>query len=110
MQFVGAPEEAVAKLKASPAWPGMLALATTLAHDNAVLGPDRSVPVAVAAKVKAPTLVMDGGASVGPMPFMRATADRLGQAIPGARRQVVEGQAHDASANAVAPLLLQFFG
>ena len=95
MKFVGAPDEAVAKMKASPAWPGMVAMAPTLAYDNAVVGDDRSVPVGIAAKVKASTLVMDGGASVGPMPFMRATADKLGKVIPGARRHVVEGQGHD---------------
>lgn len=109
MQFVGAPEEAVAKMKASPAWPGMVAMAPTLAHDNAVLGGDRSVPVAIAARIQASTLVMDGSASAGPMPFMRPTADKLAQAIPGARRQVVEGQAHDVDAKVLAPVLVKFF-
>jgi pimeloyl-ACP methyl ester carboxylesterase len=109
MKFVGAPDEVVAKMKASPAWPAMVAMAPTLAHDNAVVGPDRSVPVAAAARVKAATLVMDGGASLGPMPFMRATADTLGKAIPGARRLVVEGQAHDVDSKVLAPLLIRFF-
>ncbi|HEY6124746.1 MAG TPA: alpha/beta hydrolase [Steroidobacteraceae bacterium] len=109
MKFVGAPEEVVAKMKASPAWPGMLAMAPTLAYDIAVLGDDRSVPVAIASKVKAVTLVMDGGASAGPMPFMRPTADKIGTAIPGARRLVVEGQAHDVSAKVLAPILSKFF-
>lgn len=110
LQFVGMPEEAVGKVKASPAWGGMVAMAPTLAYDNAVVGEDRSVPTGVAAKVQARTLVMDGGASLGPMPFMRATADKLGKAIPGARRQVIEGQAHDVSAEALAPILVKFFG
>lgn len=109
MKFVGAPEAAIAQMKASPAWPGMLAMAPTLAHDNAVLGADRAVPVGVAAQVKVPTLVMDGSASLGPMPFMRPTADKLAKAIPGAQRRIVQGQAHDASAQALAPLLLEFF-
>jgi pimeloyl-ACP methyl ester carboxylesterase len=109
MKFVGAPDEVVTKMKASPAWPGMLAMAPTLAYDNAVLGDDRSVPAGLAAQVKATTLVMDGSASLGPMPFMRATADKLGQLIPGARRHVIEGQAHDVSAAALAPILLKFF-
>lgn len=108
MKFVGAPDEVVAKMKASPAWPGMLAMAPTLSYDNAILGEDRSVPAGIAARVKATTLVMDGGASAGPMPFMRATADKLGKTIPGAQRQVVEGQAHDVSAQVLAPLLLKF--
>jgi pimeloyl-ACP methyl ester carboxylesterase len=109
MKFVGAPDEAIAGMKSSPAWPAMEAMAPTLAYDNAVVGDDRSVPVKVAAKVEAPTLVMDGGASLGPMPFMRASADKLAKAIPGAQRRIVEGQAHDVSPKALAPILLEFF-
>ena len=109
LKFVGAPDEALAQMKASPAWPGMVAMAPTLAYDIAVVGDDRSVPVGMAAKIRAKTLVMDGSASAGPMPFMRATADKLAKVIPGARRQVVEGQAHDVSAKALAPILLKFF-
>jgi len=109
MAFVGAPGEVVASMKASPAWPGIVAMAPTLAYDNAVLGDDRSVPVGIAAKVRAVTLVMDGSASAGPMPFMRPTADKIAKSIPGARRQVVEGQAHDVSAKVLAPILLKFF-
>jgi pimeloyl-ACP methyl ester carboxylesterase len=108
LKFTGAPEKVLTQLKTSPAWPGMVALAPTLAYDNAVLGVDRSVP-AIATRVKAQTLVMDGGASLGPMPFMRATADKLAKLIPNAQRRVVEGQAHDVSAKVLAPLLLKFF-
>ena len=109
MRFVGASDEALAGMKASPAWPGMEAMAPTLAYDNAVVGDDRAVPVAIAAKVKARTLVMDGGASLQAMPFMRATADKLGKTIPGAQRRTIEGQAHDVSAKVLAPILLTFF-
>ena len=43
------------------------------------------------------------------MPFMRATAEKIAKAIPGAQRQVVEGQAHDVDAKVLAPILLKFF-
>jgi len=109
MKFTGAPDKVLEEMKASPAWPGMEAMAPTLAYDNAILGDDRRVPVEVAAKVKVPTLVMDGGASLGPMPFMRATADKLGKAIPNAQRRTLEGQAHDVSAKALVPILVKFF-
>src|SRR5688572_11010327 len=108
MKFVGAPEQAVAKMKSSPAWPGMVAMAPTLAYDNAILGDDRSVPGSVA-RISSPTLVMDGGASAQPMPFMRITADKLGKKIPNAQRLTVEGQAHDVSSKVLAPILLKFF-
>jgi hypothetical protein len=87
----------------------MLAMAPTLAYDNAVVGDDRSVPVSVASRVRASTLVMDGSASLGPMPFMRPTADKLARLVPGARRRVVEGQGHDVSAKVLAPVLSTFF-
>jgi pimeloyl-ACP methyl ester carboxylesterase len=109
LEFVGAPAEAVMKMKTSPAWDGMQAMAPTLAYDNALLGDDRAVPTTVAARIKVPTLVMDGGASLQQMPFMKPTADKIAKAIPSAQRQTLEGQAHDASAKALAPILLKFF-
>jgi pimeloyl-ACP methyl ester carboxylesterase len=109
LKFVGVPDEAIAGMKASAAWPEMEAMAPTLAYDNAVVGEDRSVPTERAAKLKAATLVMDGGASAGPMPFMRATADKLANVIPGAQRRTVEGQAHDVSSRVLAPILMKFF-
>jgi pimeloyl-ACP methyl ester carboxylesterase len=109
LKFSGAPDEVLTKLKASPAWPGMLAMAPTLSYDVAVVGVDRSVPVGIAAKVKATTLVMDGGASLETLPFMRPTADKLGKTIPDAQRSVIEGQTHDVSAKVLAPILLKFF-
>jgi pimeloyl-ACP methyl ester carboxylesterase len=109
LKLVGVPDETLAGMKASPAWPGMEAIAPTIAYDSAVVGDDRSVPVERAAKIQAATLVMDGGASVETMPFMRVTADKLAKAIPNARRRTIEGQGHDVSAKVMAPILIEFF-
>jgi pimeloyl-ACP methyl ester carboxylesterase len=109
LKFVGTPNDALAKMKASPAWSGMESMAPTLAYDNAVVGAGRSVPISKAAKVTANTLVMDGGASAGPMPFMRQTADKLGQVIPKAQRHTIEGEAHDLSSKKLVPILVKFF-
>ncbi|MET0551663.1 MAG: alpha/beta hydrolase [Vicinamibacteria bacterium] len=109
LEFVGVPDQALAGMKASAAWAGMEGMAHTLAYDNAVVGRDRSVPTEKAARVKAVTLVMDGGASVKTMPFMRPTADKLAKAIPGAQRRTIDGQAHDVDAKVLAPVLLTFF-
>jgi pimeloyl-ACP methyl ester carboxylesterase len=109
MKTVGAPDEAVAQMKASPAWPGMEALAPTIAYDVAVLGEDRSVPVAVAAKVTADTLVMDGGASLEAMPFMRPTAEKIASNIPNAQHRTIDGQSHDVDSKVLAPVLANFF-
>lgn len=109
LKFVGAPDKAIEGMKASPAWPDMVAMAPTLAYDNAVVGENRSVPVERAAKVMAKTWVMDGGASLQTMPFMRPTADKIAKAIPHARRHTVEGQGHDVNAKVLAPILVKFF-
>jgi pimeloyl-ACP methyl ester carboxylesterase len=108
MKFVGIPDAAVAQMKASPAWAGMKAMAPTLPYDVAALGDDRSVPVERAAKVRADTLVMDGGASHETMPFMAVSADTIAGAIPKARRRTLDGQAHNASPEAIAPVLIEF--
>jgi pimeloyl-ACP methyl ester carboxylesterase len=109
LKFVGAPDAAVAEMKASPAWADMVAMAPTLPHDVAIIGDDRSVPVKRAAEVRADALVMDGEASRETMPFMRVSADKLVQAIPNARRRTLQGQGHNASAQVVAPVLIEFF-
>jgi pimeloyl-ACP methyl ester carboxylesterase len=109
MKFVGVPDAVVAEMKASPAWAGMEALATTLPYDVAVVGNDRSVPVERAAKVLADALIIDGGASRETMPFMRTSADRIAQAIPNGQRRTIDGQAHNVSPGAIAPVLIEFF-
>ena len=109
LRYVGVPPPVIEEMKASPAWAGMERLAPALPYDAAVVGHDRKVPVDRAAKVQADTLVMDGGASAQAMPFMRATADRIAGAIPKARRRTIEGQGHNASPEALAPVLVEFF-
>lgn len=110
MNLVGVPDEMIKGMKSSPMWSGLEAVAPTLRYDAPAMGFDRSVPVERAAKVKAQTLVMDGGASLESMPFMRASAEKLTQAIPNAKHRTVEGQAHDVSSEALAPVLSEFFG
>ncbi|HEX4775071.1 MAG TPA: alpha/beta hydrolase [Candidatus Saccharimonadales bacterium] len=109
MKLVGVPDDMINGMKTSPMWPALEAVAPTLAYDAAAMGEDRSVPVAHAAKVTAETLVMDGGASLQVMPFMRASAEKLAEAIPHSERQTLEGQAHDVSSAALAPVLIEFF-
>lgn len=108
MRFVGAPEEMVAGMRQSPMWSIMEAVAPTLPYDAAALGPDRGVPVARATAVAVPTLVMHGGASDELMPFMRASAEALVAAIPGAQHKVLPGQSHDVDAKVLAPVVAGF--
>ncbi len=109
MKLVGVPDTAIEGMKGSPMWPGLEAVAPTLRYDASEMGDDRSVPVDVAAKVTARTLVMDGGASMQTMPFMKKSADKLAQAMPNSKRLTVDGQSHDADWKVLAPILLEFF-
>ena len=105
-----APAAAIAKMRLSPAWPRMEAMAHTVIYDSAIMG-DRMEgrPLAPGAwsSVTAPALVMDGGASPA---WLRHAADAVSRELAGARRMTLEGQTHSFSAAAMAPVLEEFFG
>jgi pimeloyl-ACP methyl ester carboxylesterase len=106
MMLVGMPAEQVPEVRQYPFWPMFEAIAPTLAYDAAVLGEDASVPTERAAAVTVPALVMDGGASY---PFMHVTAVALANAMPNGQHRTLEGQTHEVSAEALAPVLVEFF-
>ena len=74
--------------------------------DAAALGEDASVPTERAARVAVSTLVMDGSASY---LFMHVTATALAAAIPRAQHRTLQGQTHEVAADAIAPVLEEFF-
>jgi len=107
MRFVGTPAEQVARLRRAPFWPGLEAVAPTLAYDHAaILGEPWSVPTGLAACVPVPALVMAGDAS---LPFMPDSARVLSQAIPQSQLRMLEGQAHEVNPGVLAPVLVEFF-
>jgi pimeloyl-ACP methyl ester carboxylesterase len=109
MRLVGVPDEMIAGMRQSPMWPRLEAVAPTLPYDAAALGPDRKGPAERVAMLAIPALVMDGGASLEMMPFMRASAETLAAAMPHAQRQTLEGQTHDVDSKVLAPVLAAFF-
>lgn len=104
-KVVGMPPEFVAQARNAPWWPAQEALAHTLAYDATIMG-DYTLPVERVKEVTIPTLVLDGGAS---FPFMAPTAQALAANLPKAQRRTLEGQGHDASAEALASALEEFF-
>ena len=107
MMLVGASPDQVEGMHQHPMWPLWEAVAPTLAYDHiAALGEDASVPTERAASVAVPTLIMDGSGSI---PFMHATAQTLADAIPHAQHRTLEGQTHEVAAEALAPVLIEFF-
>ncbi|QBD80430.1 alpha/beta hydrolase [Ktedonosporobacter rubrisoli] len=106
MMLVGMPAEHLAGMYQHPMWPMFEAVAPTLAYDAAAMGDEADVPTEKAARVTVPTLVMNGSAS---FPFMHVTAVALAKAMPNARQQTLEGQTHEVKAEALAPVLTEFF-
>jgi len=107
MRFVGTPAEQVARLRRAPFWPGLEAVAPTLAYDHAaIMGEPWSVPAGLAARVSVPALVMTGDAG---LPFMPDAARVLSQAIPRSRLRTLEGQTHEVNPGVLAPVLVDFF-
>jgi pimeloyl-ACP methyl ester carboxylesterase len=106
MQLVGMPAEQLEGMRHAPMWPMFEAVAPTLAYDAAVLGEEADVPTGQAARVSVPTLVMNGGAGY---PFMEVTVKALANVMPNGQHRIIEGQTHDLAAEAVAPVLREFF-
>jgi pimeloyl-ACP methyl ester carboxylesterase len=107
MRFVGTPAEQVDGMRLAPFWPGMEAVAPTLAYDHAgILGEPWSVPIELAKRLSIPVLVMAGDAS---LPFMPEAARVLSQAIPQGQLRMLKDQKHEVNPDVLAPLLVEFF-
>jgi pimeloyl-ACP methyl ester carboxylesterase len=104
-QAVGMPVEVVAPMRQSPFWPSMEAAAHALIYDAMIVG-DFSLPTGRVAGVKVPTLVIDGGQT----PWLSTATQAVVDAVPNARRHILEGQPHNVDAAALAPALVEFFG
>ena len=106
MMLVGLPPDQLEGMRQHPMWPMWEAVGQTLAYDAAALGDYASVPIERAARVTIPVLVMDGGESY---PFMHTSAMTLAEAMPHGEHRTLEGQTHEVAAEAIAPVLIEFF-
>jgi pimeloyl-ACP methyl ester carboxylesterase len=107
MSLAGAPAHAIDEMRQAPVWQVFEAVAPTLAYDHiAILGDTAAIPSARATQVAVPALIMDGDASY---PFMHPTALALARAMPHGQHRTLAGQTHEVAAEAMAPVLLEFF-
>jgi pimeloyl-ACP methyl ester carboxylesterase len=104
VRVAGSPEEMIVGAKSSPMWPGMEAIAHTLAYDAACLG-NGLPPTVRLARITRPTLVATGRGG----DFFEQAADAIAASMPQAERLTVEGQAHLVDPKALAPVLERFF-
>ncbi|MGI8588771.1 MAG: alpha/beta fold hydrolase [Chloroflexia bacterium] len=106
MMLVGMPAEHAAGVRELPMWRMFEAVGHTLAYDAAALGEEAAVPTARVAALTTPVLVMDGSAS---FPFMHRSGVALAEALPHGRQLTLAGQTHEVAAEALAPVLIDFF-
>jgi pimeloyl-ACP methyl ester carboxylesterase len=104
MRLAGSSDESVAAARSSDLWPGLEALAHTLAYDAACLR--EGLPPAHFAGVTQPVLVATGGG----WDFFEQAGDALAAILPRAERIVIERQGHVADPKAVTPVLERFLG
>jgi hypothetical protein len=106
----GMPEEMIDGMREMPTWPGLVALAPTLAYDSAVMGDlenGGAIPRHIAARATRPGLVLVGGESP---PFMIGVGMQLATLLPDGRYRVLDGQGHTAAPDVVAPIVADFSG
>ncbi|MBD0839958.1 alpha/beta fold hydrolase [Streptomyces sp. TRM68416] len=106
LRLTGLAEEMIQGARHSPLWPGMEAIAPSLAHDAAVLG-DGGVPHARLAALTVPVLAVAGGASPA---WMQEAARAVAESAPEGTYRVLEGQTHMVEPQVLGPVLAEFFG
>jgi pimeloyl-ACP methyl ester carboxylesterase len=106
---VGVPAFGVAMMRIMPVWSKLKAMADTLPYDAATLGDAASgkpLPAQHWAAITAPTLVVCGGKSPA---WMGHAMQALADVLPNAQHRTLAGQTHIVSAEAIAPVLIEFF-
>jgi len=106
---VDVPAEFIPPMRNDPMWPGMEALAHTIAYDGTIMGDTMSgssLPLKKWASVAVPALVIDGGASPA---WIRNGAQALAEVLSDAQRCTLEGQGHGPAPEVLAPVLVEFF-
>ncbi len=105
MQGSGIPEAMIEQTKASPAWPGLLALAHTLAYDVRLLN-EGVVPADRLGAITCPVLATSGSLSP---PWAEASVRAVAAAVPDGQWRVLPDQAHNVAPDVLAAVLRERF-
>jgi hypothetical protein len=106
----GMPDEMIEMLRETPMWPGLIALAPTLAYDSAVMGDIENgggIPRDIAVRATRPGLVLVGAESP---PFMLDVGRRLADVLREGSHRTIEGQGHVVAPEVLAPIVAGFLG
>jgi pimeloyl-ACP methyl ester carboxylesterase len=110
MRSVGMPAAALFVMQFTPPWKKLKMVAPTLPYDFRILGDTGSgqpLPTDRWDGIGVPALVMDGAKSP---QYMRNAARALSERIAGATHRTLPGQTHMVKPEALAPVLVEFFG
>lgn len=102
---MGIPGFFVFLMRLLPFWKKLVAVAHTLPYDSAVMG-DFALPARRLAGIGVPTLVIGGEKSPA---VLRRAVQAVAAVVPMAVPRVLEGQSHNVSMRALAPVLVEFF-
>lgn len=104
-EVFGVPAAVVVVMRLLPVWKRLKAVANTLPYEAAIMG-DFSLPPERATSVATPTLVIGGEKSE---LRLRHAVRELADVLPNGQLRVLEGQSHNVSMKALAPVLAEFF-
>jgi pimeloyl-ACP methyl ester carboxylesterase len=105
VRMVGAPAFVPIMMRLMPkVWKQLKSVAHTLPYDTAVMD-GFDVPTERLRTISVPTLVMGGSKGKA---NMQAAVQGVADAVPGAQRRILEGQTHQVSEKALAPVLVEF--
>jgi pimeloyl-ACP methyl ester carboxylesterase len=105
VKMIGMPAFMMPMMRLNPGWKAMLHNAPSLPHDTAVMEGYR-FPTEAARSIRVPTIVMSGDKT---FKQLKEPVRLARETIPGARFASLPGQSHDAAAELVAPVLIDFF-
>lgn len=74
-------------------------------YDAELMG-NFSLPLERLQSVRVPTVVIDGGEAS--MPWIRLACEVVVDTVPGAEHRTLEGQPHNVSTDAIAPVVVDF--
>ncbi|OEO28211.1 hypothetical protein VW23_005755 [Devosia insulae DS-56] len=105
VKMIGMPAFMMPMMWFNPHWKAMLHNAPSLPHDTAVME-GYGFPTEAARSIRVPTIVISGDKT---FKQLKEPVRLARETVPGARFASLPGQSHDAAAELVAPVLIDFF-
>jgi pimeloyl-ACP methyl ester carboxylesterase len=100
---IGVPADMISGMRQAPFWPGLEAIAHTLAYDVTITG---AMSGATLRTITTPTVVLASDASD---ERLRGWARGVSDALPNGSLRILRGEWHGVAADAIAPVLAEFF-